>query len=74
MAITDQLLEFNKKRFKQYWTRKGYTVAHARNILFRLYGIECNQAAVDAEVDPVVDPELSSQARAQLVSNNPGKE
>ncbi|KAA9341201.1 hypothetical protein [Larkinella humicola] len=69
MAITDQLIEFNKLRFKQYWVRKGYTVAQARTILFRLYGVECNQAAVDAEVDPVVDPDLSSQAREKLISD-----
>ncbi len=74
MAIPDQLKEFNKKRFKQYRIRKGYTVAQARMILFRLYGLECDQTAVDAEVDPIVDPELSSQVRAQLVANYPDKE
>jgi hypothetical protein len=71
MAIPDQLREFNKKRFKQYRVRKGYTVAQARMILFRLYGTECDQAAVDAEIDPVVDPELSSQVRAQFVADRP---
>lgn len=54
------LIAFMQKRVAQYAERKGFTADQATQRIMTLYGRECNQQAVNDEIDPVVDEELRS--------------
>lgn len=62
----DRLMAFNLTRLKQYTDRTGQTHIQVIDQLMKAYGRDCNQAAVDALVDPVVDPEYSSEKYRKL--------
>lgn len=57
------LITFNNARVGQYMERTSQTKVQVISKIMGLYGKECNQAAVNAEIDPIVDEGLRSHNR-----------
>ncbi|RIV19740.1 hypothetical protein DYU11_22690 [Fibrisoma montanum] len=62
----ERLVAFNQVRLQQYTERTGQTRIQVIDQLMKAFGRDCNQAAVNALMDPVVDPEYSSETYRQL--------